>query len=216
MRFLQPSTIRTSLFRLVAVACLAVPLAARAAGPATGDCAKRAGVFRERLETVTEAAIDGRPAAMPAAVDSVSAWWRRHGASFDQHASADSLVAKLVRTGHARHANEAAQLAVRLSTLSFGWCTGALSTADQLMVLDLTGQAAWLGARGVPTPAPANSLTVSETVASRLQHAQHAELASKLRKAVAAVQPQAGGKPADVHAAVGLLDLVDDIEKVLH
>jgi hypothetical protein len=216
MTFIQPSTLRACLFRLVAVACLAVPFAARAAGPATGDCARRAGVFRERLETVTEAAIDGRPAAMPAAVDSADAWWRTHGASFDPHASADSLVAKLVRTGHARHANEAAQLAVRLSTLSFGWCTGALSTADQLMVLDLTGQAAWLGAKGAPTQAPANSLSVSETVASRLQHAQHAELASKLRKAVAAVQPQAGGKPADVHAAVGLLDLVDDIEKVLH
>jgi hypothetical protein len=216
MKDVPAATSRFVVLHLVAVACLAVPLAARAAGPATGDCAKRAGVFRERLETVTEAAIDGRPAAMPAAVDSVNTWWRSHGASFDQHADPDSLVAKLVRTGRSRHTNEAAQLAVRLSTLSLDWCAGALSTADQLMVLDLTGQAAWVSAKGLSTPAPANSLAVSDTVATRLQRAQHAELSSRLRTAIAAVRPQPGGKPADVRAAVRLLDLVDDIEKVLH
>jgi hypothetical protein len=216
MSGVRATAIRLHFFHLVAVACLVVPIAARATGSATGDCAKRARVFRERLETVTEAAIDAQPAAAPPAADSVQAWWRAHGASFDQHANADSLVVKLGRAAHGRHVNEAAQLAVRLSTMSFAWCAGALSTADQLMVLDLTGQAAWVSAKGLPTPAPANSRTVSDSVATRLQRAQHADLATRLRSAVAAVQPPPGGKPADVPAAVRLLELVDDIEKVLH
>ena len=209
-------SIHTSIFHLVAVACLAVPIVARATGSATGDCAARTGAFRERLETVIEAAIDGRPAVVPAAGDSVHAWWRANAALAAEHASADSQITKLVRTAHGRHANEAAQLAVRLSTESFDWCTGALSTPDQLMVLDLTGMAAWLSAKGLDTKAPATSRTATETLAATLQRTGHAALAVDLRKIYAGVQPQPGGKVAGVRAAVRLLEFVDVIEKALH
>ena len=209
-------SIPTSIFHLVAVACLAVPIAARSTGSATGDCAARAGEFRERLETVIEAAVDGRPAVVPAAGDSVQAWWRANGALLGQHAGADSLLPKLVRAAHVRRVNEAAQLAVRLSTESFGWCAGALSTTDQLMVLDLTGMAAWLSAKGLATPAPADSRTVMETLAATLQRTGHAALAVDLRKIYAGAEPQPGGKVPGVRAAVRLLDYVDVIEKALH
>jgi hypothetical protein len=209
-------TIRSAIFHLVAVAGLAVPIVARATGSATGDCAARTGMLRERLEAVTEAAIDGQPAAAPAAADSVQAWWRAHGASLGEHPGADTLISNLVRTAHGGHANDSARLAVRLSTDSFRWCAGGLSTPDQLMVLDLTGQAAWLSAKGLATKAPANSRAVSDTLRAALERAQHADLAARLKTAWSAVQPQPGGKAAGAGAAVRLLDLVDDIEKVLH
>jgi hypothetical protein len=40
----QATTIEILFLHLVAVACLVVPLAARATGSATGECARRAGV----------------------------------------------------------------------------------------------------------------------------------------------------------------------------
>ena len=207
---------RTLFFHLVAVALLAAPHAARAAGAATGDCAKRAGEFRECLEVVTEAVIDGRSAAVPPAADSARSWWRVHGSSFGAHPDVDPLLSQLVTAAHAHHPVAAAHLAVGLSTQSFAWCPGALSRVDQMMVLDLTGMAAWVRAKGTPTDAPANSATVSDSVAVALDHAKHAQLATRLRTTYAAVQPSPGGKPADVKVAVQMLDLVDDIEKVLH
>lgn len=201
---------------LVAVACLAVPLAARATGSATGDCTARTGAFRERLESVTEAVIDGRLAAVPAAADRAQAWWRLHGGSLGAHASADSIVFRLKHAAQTRDAKLAAHLAVELSTQSLAWCEGALSIPDQLMVLDLAGMAAWLRAKGVATHEPPTSREVARTVAEALQRGHHEALAVRLRAAYAAVQSPSRTTAADIRSAVLLLDLVDEIEKVLH
>jgi len=216
VRNCQSAALLALSFHSFALGCLALPILARATDAAPRDCAARAAAFRERLEAVTEAAIDGRPERVPAAAERAQAWWRLHGASLGDHARADSLLANLVSAARAHGANASARLAVRLSTESLRWCTGALSTPDQLMVLDLAGMAAWLRARGLASEEPAGSGAVAESVAAALLHAQHSGLAARLRVDYAAAQSQTGGQAADVRAAVRLLDLVDEIEKVLH
>lgn len=201
--------------RLVVIAGLVAPIVARSADSATGDCAIRAGVFRERLESVTEAAIDGRAAAVTAAADRAQLWWRVHAKSLGDHANVDSSLSRLVSVARGHQASAAAHLAVGLSTASLSWCAGTLSTADQLMVLDLAGMAAWVRAKGIATDEPANSRAVSESVAAALLHAHRTALAARLRTAYSSVQPRADGKIADLAAAIRLLGLVDDIEKVL-
>ena len=198
------------------------PAQARAADAMTSgawDCALRAGALRERLEAVTEAVIDGRAAAVPAAAESAQAWWRLHGATFAGHADAASQISQLVNAARSRHALEAAHLSVQLSAETLGWCPGELSIADRLMVADLVGMAAWLRARGVATAEPGNSRAVMDSIGAALLRAHHAGLAARLHAAYAAVHPlrrMTGGKPSDARAAVGLLGLVDEIEKVLH
>ena len=197
---------------LVAAACLVVPVTARSAGSATGDCATLAGAFRERLESVTGAAIDGRSAQVPVAADRALPGWHAHGSSLGEHASADSVLAQRVSVARAHDANAAAHMAVARSTASPGWCGGALSITDQLMVLDLTGMAAWIRARNIATDQPANSRAVSESVAVALLDAHRTEPAARLRTAYAAVEPRGSGKAADATAAIRLLGLVDDLE----
>ena len=86
VRFFSLSGRPVQLAGLVAVACLAVLLVAGSTGAATGSCAEQAGLFRDRLEVVTEASLDGRTAAVAPALERARAAWRPHGTSLGRHA----------------------------------------------------------------------------------------------------------------------------------
>ena len=193
--------------------------ATASAAPAADPCRTVALGLRERLESVTEAVIDGRTSAVPRATDHVVSWWKRERGPLASRTQADSLINLMARASLRHRPREAARIAVQLSAQSLEWCpgtpTGTTRTDDQLMIVDLAGMAGWLRARGAHLDWPGDVRGASEALASQLVARQHGPMAARLRSAVAATLSIPESAAGDVHAALRLLDLVDEIEKVL-
>ena len=189
--------------------------ATASAAPAADPCRTVALGLRERLESVTEAVIDGRTSTVPRATDHVVSWWKRERGSLASRTQADSLVNLMARASLRHRPREAARIAVQLSAQSLEWCPGPPVTDDRLMIVDLAGMAGWLRARGARLDWPGDVRGASEALASQLVARQHGPMAARLRSAVAATLSTPESAAGDVHAALRLLDLVDEIEKVL-
>lgn len=206
----------------IAMAVMAGPAAGRplpgAARPAE-SCRHAAREFRERLEAVTEAVIDGRVAAVPRASRRVSLWWATHRQAMPNAADADSSLRELVTAAQAHQPLVAARAAVEASVISLHWCEAtpatALATQEQLMLVDLVGMSGWLRARGAQLEWPAGVQEATDRLSAALVARKHAALATRLRNAVAATLAAPMSTTGDRTAAIHLLDLVDVIEKVL-
>lgn len=212
--------IRSALLLCLAIsaaACAALPggTAAAATQPAAASCRAVATTLREHLESVTEAVIDGRPAAVPGATDRVVSWWSTHCQSLGSRIQADSLINLMTRAALRHRTREAARVAVQLSVQSLGWCPGTPGTDERLMLVDLTGMAGWLRARGERLEWPGDVQSATDSLASALVARRHRSLAAQLSRAVAATLSTPESPSGDVRTAVRLLDLVDVIEKVL-
>src|SRR6266850_467521 len=199
------------------VACTAVGHAPAGAAirPAAASCRALSASLREQLETVTEAVIDGRPAAVPVAAHRAMTWWTTYGRSLDRGPEADSLVARMSRAARGGQPQEAARDAVRLSVQSLGWCGGELGTTDRLMLVDLAGMTGWLRARGARLDWPGGAETAADSLASALVARGRGALAAQLRRSLAATLSMPEVAAGDIHAAVRLLDTVDLVEKAL-
>lgn len=128
---------------------------------------------------------------------------------------ADSSLAELVRAAHGGNGKQAARLAVQLSAQSFEWCGGVTGTNDRLMVLDLAGMTGWLRSRGVHLAWPGDVHVAARGVSNALVRRHHPELASRLERSVAALVSTTESPQGDIRPATRLLDLVDEIEKVV-
>lgn len=189
--------------------------ATASAAPAADPCRTVALGLRERLESVTEAVIDGKLAAVPRAASRVAGWWQTQRQSMASRPQADSLIDGMALAAVRHHPRTAARIAVQLSAQSLAWCPGSPGTDDRLMLIDLAGMTGWLRARDERLDWPGDVHGASEALASQLVAGKHAPLAARLRSAVAATLSTPESAAGDVHAALRLLDLVDEIEKVL-
>lgn len=216
----QMKRIRTEvvvgLLAIAACAAIAGGPAGALAATAAGDCRSTAADLREKLESVTEAVIDGRTSAVPGASDRAAAWWKAHRAAVGAHAEADTMVRRMTSAARRHRSIEAARQAVQLSSESLKWCGGSLTTADRLMVVDLSGMAGWLRARGAHLDWPDHTTAASDTLAAALERHNHADVAGRLRRSVAATLAAPPSAHGDVAPAKKLLDLVDEVEKLLH
>ena len=204
---------------LVAIVACTVVLhrpAIASAGSGAESCGRLSAGLREQLESVTEAVIDGRQAAVPAAADRAAAWWATRRRSLERRLQADSFMVRMSGAAHGRRPREAARIAVQLSVASFGWCPGTLGTADRLMLVDLAGMTGWLRARGAHLAWPGAAPAAAESLASALVGRGHTALAARLRRSMAATLSTPESASGDARAAVQLLDTVDLVEKVLH
>jgi hypothetical protein len=199
---------------------LALAVPAIAAPPARAPVSTRRPValdpaieLRERLEGVTEANIDRRPArALPAALRA-EAWWKAHAKPLAFIAGGDSLIARVVGAARAGHPVAAARAAWELSERSFA--PGSESLEDALMRLDLVGMAAWLRAHGQAVNWPDGTPGALDRIESRLTARHQATLARQFRAAADAGLATPVATAGDAHAATRLLDLVDVVEKAL-
>jgi hypothetical protein len=179
------------------------------------SCAKVSADLRERLEAVVEASLDGTPKLAPRRARVVREFWLVNRHAVSAPADADSLMLRVRFAAAAGDAMRAAQLAVRMSNLSFTWCPGELKLTDHLMRLDLAGQAAWLRAHGLDCPGPAGLEAAEDAVAMALRARNHPELATRLIAAVRGagdIPIHAGGPLAPANE---LLQRVDDAEAAL-
>jgi hypothetical protein len=209
-------------WRLLFRALLVVIASAAAMGAGTATtptpkrprrtCTQLAYQFRELLEPVVEASIDGqRDLAGPTAAR-VLGWWKTHHAEIRLRASADSLVPELGAAGQNGRPLEAARLAVVLADASFNWCNRPPTVTDQLMRIDLTGMTGWLRAQGVALDWPAGSSEATAAVLAELRSRGQASLADSLDSATSAVMQTPVAVEGDAAAARRLLDLVDVVE----
>jgi hypothetical protein len=188
------------------------PVGAGAAKTAV-PCRHTAAVFRERLEPVVEAAIDGRPKRAAAAADSALAWWGRHAHRFGRRAVADSLLQAMGTAAHGNRPNHAANFALRVSEETFAWCPEPATLEDQLMRIDLVGEAAWRRAHGIAAPWPDLTRDAVSAIRAALPGASGAALADSLEASVGASLRMPVAAHGDAAAASALLDLVDALEK---
>ena len=169
--------------------------------------------LRERLESVNEASIDGRPSrALPAALRAES-WWKAHPQELGAIAGGGELIARVVDEARGGHPIEAARAAWELSERSFP--PGAASLDDALMRIDLVGMAAWLRAHGSDASWPDGTQSALDLIESRLTARHRATLASRFKLAADAAMTTPISASGDALPAKRLLDLVDVIEKVL-
>ena len=175
-------------------------------------CADDAATFREKLEPVIEAAIDGQAGHTAPACERALTWWAGHADRIGAATLADSLVDAMVAAGRGGNPLEAARVALLAATASFKWCDTAPRLADRLMILDLVGMAAWLRAHGVESPGPTAAEESVPAVATALRAKHREALTDRLRTAVR----EALSAPAGTDApAQRLLDLVDVVETAL-
>ena len=206
----------------IAVAVMTGPAEGRrlpvAARPAE-SCLHVAREFRERLESVIEAVIDGRAAAVPAASRRASIWWAAHRQAVPNAADADSSLREMVTAAQAHQPLVAARAAVEAAVISLHWCAASppapLARQEQLMLVDLVGMTGWLRGRGAQLEWPAGVPETTGQLSAALVASKHVALATRLRAAVAATLATPSSANGDRTAAIHLLDLVDVIEKVL-
>ena len=177
-----------------------------------GACADAAATFREKLEPVIEAAIDGQAGHAATACEHALTWWTGHADKIGAGTPADSLIGVMVAVGRGGNPLEAARVAVIAATASFKWCDTAPRLADRLMILDLVGMAAWLRAHGVESPGPTAAEEAVSAVATALRAKHREALTDRLRKAVRETLSAPAGTDAP---AKRLLDLVDVVETAL-
>lgn len=187
----------------------------RAAQAGAGDCRLRAAAFREALEPVVEAVIDGRPTNALAAAHRADAWWGTQRGAFASHPQADSMMGALRSAASHRAYTEAAGIAVRTAVASFEWCGEPASDAERLFMLDLVGMTGWLRARGMALDWPPQVRGVTDSLAARLISRHQVDLAVRLRGSVRATLGTRVAAKGATQAARSLLDLVDVVEKVL-
>lgn len=176
------------------------------------SCAHRTAVFRERLEPVIEAVIDGKPERTTRATSRVEQWWTQHGAELKTHAGADSILTLMVAAGGKGQSMQAARLALLLATQSLDWCQGRVRTADRLMRLDLFGMAAWLHTRGESIPLPGGVDKAMEIIVKKIVAKGHQDLANELKASAAAVRAADAAGSKDSAPAKSFLDLIDRVE----
>jgi hypothetical protein len=170
--------------------------------------------LRERLESILEAGIDGRPArVLPAALHAES-WWKAHAKELAYIPGGDQLVARMVEQARARHTVLAARNAWELSERSFP--PGSNSLDDALMRLDLVGMAAWLRAHGSDVSWPEGTQSALDMIVSRLNARHGTTLAHRFQAAASAALATPVTVAGDARPATRLLDLVDVVEKALH
>lgn len=205
---------RTALFLAAAVLC-APSLPSRTLATKTeSDCTHRPDAeFRERLEPIVEAVIDGRSATWKAAAGRATGWWKVHRTAFPDRDQADSALAAIGTAVNRGEGNEAARAAVAISVVSLRWCDKPLSDGDRLMLLDLVGMSGWLRSRGVPLDWPPGAGAAAEVLGARLHHRGRGTLAERLRAALAATLQVPVRADGDTRPARRLLDLVDVVEK---
>jgi len=181
-------------------------------------CAHVAATLRERLESIVEASIDGRPARAAPAARRVHAYWDRHRQALGAPAEAESLMHTVDAAVTSGKPREAARSAVLLSEASLAWCDASLGIKDHLSCLDLVGQAAWLRAKGLDTPWPNEADKSASAVTVALRARARGGLADSLQASIAAamkIPVAAGANAGDRITAIELLDLVDVMEKAL-
>lgn len=201
---------------------MAVPTIADAAQNApgghranSGDCRRVTAQLRERLESVTEACIDGRVADLGVAANKASGWWVSRPSPWPTYGGSDSLVGAMLAASERRDSNRAALAAVRLSTESFAWCGGPSSTTDDLMLLDLAGATGWLRGHGESLEWPAALDEVTSRVNKALARKGRTDLGSRLKKAMVDLLAVSDHSKGGSRAAVAVLDLVDVLERAL-
>jgi hypothetical protein len=178
-------------------------------------CAQTAWQFRELLEPVVEASIDGHPDQAGTAAARVQGWWKRHHGEIRLRASTDSLVPALARAGSEGRALEAARLAVLLTEQTYGWCGRPPVLVDQVLRIDLAGQTAWLRAQGVNIPWADETPGAASSVEAELRTQGHEALADSLESALRAATETPVAERGDAGPALHLLDLVDRVESAL-
>jgi hypothetical protein len=178
-------------------------------------CSQLAYQFRELLEPIVEASIDGKPDRAGPTTTRIAAWWKMHHAEIRLRASADSLMPALADAGQSGRALEAARLAVVLADISFGWCGRPPTVAGQLMRIDLAGMTGWLRAQGVDLDWPAGLPETTAAVLTELRSRGESSLADSLDSAILATTKTPVAAGGDVAAARTLLDLVDGAEQRL-
>jgi hypothetical protein len=176
------------------------------------SCAHRTAVFRERLEPVIEAVIDGKPERTARATSRAEQWWARHGAELKTHAGADSTLRAMVAAGGKGQPMQAAGLALILATQSLDWCQRPIRTADRLMRLDLFGMAAWLHTQGEHIPLPGGVDEATEIIAKKLVAKGHQDLANELGASAATVRTADAAGSKGSAPAKSFLDLIDRVE----
>ncbi len=199
---------------LLVVALVPAPAGAAAASPANNTCSAVA-ELRERLEGVTEGVIDGRLAAVPRAAERSAAWWVAHRGAFQGTPVQDTLVRHMLALAHQGAPKAAASAAVQLSIQSFAWCPAAQSDADALMLLDLAGMTGWLRGRGQVLEWPSGVQAATDSLAAHLVLRRHPGSAQRLHDSVAATLAAPAGPRENVAPATHLLELIDQLERVL-
>jgi hypothetical protein len=205
---------RTAVFLAAAVLCALLLPSRSLAAKTDADCTHRPDAeFREMLEPIVEAVIDGRPAAWKAAARRAAAWWKVHRATVPDRDPADSALAAIGAAVNRGEGNEAARAAVAISVASLRWCDKPLSDGDRLMLLDLVGMSGWLRSRGVPLDWPRGAGAAADVLAGRLHRQGRGTLAGRLRSALVATLRLPVRADGDPRPARRLLDLVDVVEK---
>lgn len=187
----------------------------RAAEAGASDCRPRASAFREALESVVEAVIDGRPSRVLVAAHRADAWWAAHRGAFASRPRADSMMGDLRSAAGHRAYTEAAGIAVRTAVATFEWCGEPASDGERLFLLDLAGMTGWLRARGMALEWPPRVREATDAIAARLMSRGQIRLAARLRDSVKATLGTPVARQGTPQAAQSLLDLVDVIEKAL-
>ncbi len=196
-----------------------VPLATSRAGVTQSNPTPKPQVSEielcERLEPVTEAVIDGRPALVPAAARRVQMWWKANRQAFPGGGDADSVMTAMLRSAQRGEANEAARAAVGLSIRALEWDGGARTTPARLMLIDVVGMAGWIRAGGGELEWPRQVPVAVDSLASVLERRNRPRAAARLQHAVGVVMEGTGDRTVRTAAALALLELVVGLERVL-
>ncbi len=175
-------------------------------------CQGASALLRGKLDVVVQGAMQGRPDLVRSSVEAVSIFWRDNRGRFARQMpdaafqDADAEMAQMVHSED-KDPLAAARSAVMLADASLAWCAELSTSGNQLYLLRLVGETAWLRAQAIDISWPEGIDAAQQAVASLLAQAGRNDLANKLADSMAEVLSTPVEERGDTKAAEGLLDL---------